>query len=333
MATAPLSNLTALWNSAGTAFNALKMNVTDTASAAGSLLIDLQVGGVSQFKVSKAGVLTGVLTNCTGLPNASVIGLGTAALVNTGTSGAAIPLLNAANTFGANQGITQSSSGNHAVWNFTNSAGATGHIGMDRGGSGNRVMIGYGAAADNGGAIQIDATNNTLFLTGVIGTGATGGHQGAGTSNWTAVYDDGVVLTCYVLEAWLTGGIDVVFWDTLVPDRNIPAVTVEQEPGNFVEVEPARIEERRHERARGFASVAADRLDIDKFAQFMRTNKRLPAFPGPEHWQTLFSGKMPTGDLLQRLWETCEVLAVHLAQARERELALETRISVLENRT
>jgi hypothetical protein len=58
MATAPLSNLTALWNSIGTTFAAIKMNVTDTASAAGSLLIDLQVGGVSQFKVSKGGRIT-----------------------------------------------------------------------------------------------------------------------------------------------------------------------------------------------------------------------------------------------------------------------------------
>jgi hypothetical protein len=36
------------------------MNVTDTASAAGSALMDLQVSGVSQFKVSKAGAVTAV---------------------------------------------------------------------------------------------------------------------------------------------------------------------------------------------------------------------------------------------------------------------------------
>mgnify|MGYP003654145576 CR=1 FL=1 len=41
------------WNASGTTFTAIKMNVTDTASAAGSLLMDLQVGGVSQFSVSK----------------------------------------------------------------------------------------------------------------------------------------------------------------------------------------------------------------------------------------------------------------------------------------
>jgi hypothetical protein len=43
------------WNASGTTFTAIKMNVTDSASNAASLLMDLQVGGVSQFSVSKAG--------------------------------------------------------------------------------------------------------------------------------------------------------------------------------------------------------------------------------------------------------------------------------------
>jgi hypothetical protein len=58
MATAPLSNLTATWNAGGTTFTAIKMNVTDTASASGSLLMDLQVGGTSQFSVNKAGLVS-----------------------------------------------------------------------------------------------------------------------------------------------------------------------------------------------------------------------------------------------------------------------------------
>lgn len=43
------------WNAGGTTFTAIKMNVTDTASAAASLLMDLQVGGTSKFKVTKGG--------------------------------------------------------------------------------------------------------------------------------------------------------------------------------------------------------------------------------------------------------------------------------------
>lgn len=46
---------------------------------------------------------SGVLTNCTGLPNASVVGLGTAALKNTGTSGNNVPLLDGANTWSAQE--------------------------------------------------------------------------------------------------------------------------------------------------------------------------------------------------------------------------------------
>lgn len=49
--------LSATWNDALTTFTAIKFNVTDTASAAGSLLLDLQVGGTSQLKVEKDGGL------------------------------------------------------------------------------------------------------------------------------------------------------------------------------------------------------------------------------------------------------------------------------------
>ena len=60
MATQNIFNLTDTWNDGATTFTAIKMNVTDTASAAGSLLFDVQVGGVSQFRVSKAGGVTGL---------------------------------------------------------------------------------------------------------------------------------------------------------------------------------------------------------------------------------------------------------------------------------
>lgn len=64
-------NLAQTWNAAGTTFTALKMNVTDTASASGSLLIDLQVGGSSKFKVTKAGVA--YITLPTSNPGAGIL--------------------------------------------------------------------------------------------------------------------------------------------------------------------------------------------------------------------------------------------------------------------
>ena len=43
------------WNASGTTFTGIKLNVADTASAAGSLLMDLQVGGSSKVSVRKDG--------------------------------------------------------------------------------------------------------------------------------------------------------------------------------------------------------------------------------------------------------------------------------------
>lgn len=55
---ANIFNMVDTWNDAATTFTSIKMNTTDTASAAGSLLMDLQVGGVSRFAVDKTGYLS-----------------------------------------------------------------------------------------------------------------------------------------------------------------------------------------------------------------------------------------------------------------------------------
>ena len=51
-------SVTPTWNAVGTTFTGLKVNATDTASAADSLLADLQVAGSSVFKVDKRGDIT-----------------------------------------------------------------------------------------------------------------------------------------------------------------------------------------------------------------------------------------------------------------------------------
>lgn len=56
-ASKPLT-ITQTWNNAGVTFNPLLVNVTDTASAAASLLADFQVAGTSKCKVDKAGTIT-----------------------------------------------------------------------------------------------------------------------------------------------------------------------------------------------------------------------------------------------------------------------------------
>ena len=54
-ASASAIDIAQTWNNGVTKFTAFKMDITDTASNAGSLLMDLQVGGSSIFRVTKAG--------------------------------------------------------------------------------------------------------------------------------------------------------------------------------------------------------------------------------------------------------------------------------------
>lgn len=51
----PALNITQTWNAGAVTFTGLKFNVTDTASAVSSLLIDLQANGASNFKVRRGG--------------------------------------------------------------------------------------------------------------------------------------------------------------------------------------------------------------------------------------------------------------------------------------
>lgn len=52
----PTVSITPTWNTSGVVDAALLVNVTNTASGAGSKLLDLQIGGVTKFNVDKAGV-------------------------------------------------------------------------------------------------------------------------------------------------------------------------------------------------------------------------------------------------------------------------------------
>jgi hypothetical protein len=58
----PVLDLTQTWNQITTTFTGLKLNVTDTNSASGSLLLDLQVGGTSKFSVTKSGAIVAAST-------------------------------------------------------------------------------------------------------------------------------------------------------------------------------------------------------------------------------------------------------------------------------
>lgn len=63
----PVLNLSQTWNAGAVTFTGLKFNATDTASAAASLVLDLQVGGSSLFTIRKDGYVTASSIYCTSL--------------------------------------------------------------------------------------------------------------------------------------------------------------------------------------------------------------------------------------------------------------------------
>jgi len=56
----PVLDLTQTWNASGIAFNGINLNITNTASAAGAALLNLRIGGTSQFAIGSAGQIVPV---------------------------------------------------------------------------------------------------------------------------------------------------------------------------------------------------------------------------------------------------------------------------------
>lgn len=179
-----------------------------------------------------------VLTNATGLPNSSVIGLGTAALKNTGTSGDAVPLLNVANTW--SQPITVVTTNGFPLdvqYTGVNGIAQITYRNVPAAGSGaNNDGIDWAFNfEDNAGNqyqaaivrfVQTDATNGSedtesqwytvtagaaLALQMRLGDGMqlgapTGGYKGIGALNATAIYDDNVQITAEGnAKCWVCG--------------------------------------------------------------------------------------------------------------------------------
>ena len=84
-AAAPVLNVNTTWNNVSVTFTGMLTNITDTASAAASLIQDLQVGGSSKFNVRKDGNVAAAGT-ITGTQLISNIATGTAPLIVTSTT-------------------------------------------------------------------------------------------------------------------------------------------------------------------------------------------------------------------------------------------------------
>lgn len=188
--------------------------------------------------------------------------------------------------------------------------------------------------------------------------GATGTDQGAGTFNATAVYDDGVLLSCYPFDQHLDGSIDLAKWDSKVPDREwgeqvrtlykkekeeqtvtikktddlgittsedvVIEVEVEKEDGHEV-VKAARTESREHDGARKFAArigTEYDPLTTDGYAKHWKEKRHLTALPNEANFDPV-NGKLSTGEWLQRLVETVETQAILIEELNQRIKVLE----------
>lgn len=155
----------------------------------------------------------------------TTLGLGTAATVNTGTSGATIPLLNAQNTWSANQVLTKASavlqmnstsgdsnfyissvaataatarwghwSGTAFVDRWLFGKDATAEAGSDAGS--NFAIYNYtdAGAFKTTFLVGIRSDNSLRVHGGLFANGVTGGSKGAGTLNFTTLFENNVSL-------------------------------------------------------------------------------------------------------------------------------------------
>ena len=116
----------------------------------------------------------------------------------------------------------------------------------------------------------------------VVGSASGGSGNGAGTINAVGVYDDNTLLTDYVFDAAVDGGIDYDKYDEAHNKPHIPARTFD-----------------------------SDELDPQVFASKWKSSRKLPAIARYE------KENLSTGEFIQALTETTEVLAVHLESLRE----------------
>lgn len=157
---APQLNGTVTWNNAGIVGPAWKLNVTDTSSNVGALLIEFQVGGASKFSLTKSGLVTTAGITVGG-------GTATAGSLRSGTGTGGIDAQNAALNVGSAVAIGWSSGDPFSVAKdliMVRDATATLQIGVD---AASPVAQTFKAHDGSG----TDKTGASLTLAGGNGTG------------------------------------------------------------------------------------------------------------------------------------------------------------------
>lgn len=148
----PALDVSQTWNNAAVTFTGVKYNVTNTASNAASLLLDLQVGGASKFKVDTAGAVTS--TNWNIGSAGSIAGVGWS--FNQFGNGAVLGLTSTNSGFGTGGSIVGS------TWAMFG-GGATNASSL-------RINAGVAPTAPVNGDIWFDGTNIKMQIGGVTKT-------------------------------------------------------------------------------------------------------------------------------------------------------------------
>lgn len=109
-------DMVATWNDVAVTFNGIKLDVTDTTSAAASKLIDLQVGSVTKFNVTKAGNTT--IAGTLDATGATALG-STLSVTSTSTMTGAVTFKSSAKSDSATAGIGYATGAGGAVTQAT----------------------------------------------------------------------------------------------------------------------------------------------------------------------------------------------------------------------
>jgi hypothetical protein len=111
--TVPLYNLTDTWNNSGTVFNGILFNVTNTASASGSRVVDFQLGGTSQLRIEApdGNVVINQQNNAVSVDILSLQYAGSTRFHFQGVSGGLLTIVN-----GAQTGLTFQNYGGQLSW-------------------------------------------------------------------------------------------------------------------------------------------------------------------------------------------------------------------------
>ncbi len=169
-------NMADTWNAGGTTFTAVKMTVTDTNSAAGSLLMDMLVGTEVKFRLTKDGSGTFLSS-----------GSGTVVVASRGNANSALQVrfnVNADTTGGSTEGFIGRISGGFGLFDGSGAlrlgfpSGGSGDILEQRRSTNAQTSLLYGTYTDASNYRRVSLSMTTAGVAALTvqgaGTGASG---------------------------------------------------------------------------------------------------------------------------------------------------------------